>query len=661
MARNIKPNNDGVNFPDTTGLKDKYSGRYPDGVDLSPDSETHRKLLKFILDSVKASYDVMSIRYPTWKEIEEKLTVFVDLDADDQKIRDADPSKPVAMVVPISYATREVLLTYMTAAFLKHPLFRYIPSEDPRDLIKVIALESIIAQDCIRSKVGLDLYTMWGDEVTFGFGVASPTWVTKQGYKTVYNDVVESLLGVPYKKRTVQDRKPIVTFDGSALRTIDVYNFYPDPDVPVTDVENMEFCCWIDRTSYHKLLMEEAQDDTIFNVKYLSKLESKSSSYFNATDTNTGRYSKTGITFDGTTPSRSSNHTDVHNFYAWIVPSEYGLSSSENPEHWSFKVAADRIIIEAKRSNFDHNQHPIAVMAPDSDGHTTVPVSLLEREFPLQHAMDWLWKAHVANLRKAVNNMFLADPSKIDITTLTDTRFGLLALTRAAAWGTDVRNSFMQIPVQDVTKENVRDIGFLMDIDSRVFTSDQSKGFIERRGERVSASEAGGARVSFLSKMERRARIGAMQGHYDIAYQFGSNTIQLKTREQVIHILGDYKDVLLQQYGVDFDYAKVDPKTLDVRFDVVPQDGSIPMGEYADIWEHLLGLATKNPDVYQTLDPVRIWLHIARLLGAKNPEEFKRKPMTSRVASQEEIDKGKQSGQLVTPQELEEAANVEEV
>lgn len=661
MPKSVSPNNKDVAFPDLDGLRSHYSDRYPEGVDLNPDGEVHKKLLQFILNSVKSSHDVMSIRYPTWKEIEEKLTVYVDLDTDDRKIRDADPSKPVAMVVPISYATREVLLTYMTTAFLKHPLFKYIPSDDPNDLIKVIALESIIAQDCIRSKVGLDLYTMWGDEITFGFSVGSPTWVVKNGFKTIYNDVVERVLGIPLKKRRVREKRPIITFEGNALRTIDVYNFYPDPAVPVTEVEDMEFCDWVDRTSYHKLMREEAQDEDIFNVKYLAKMQSRTSAYFNATHTNTGRYSKTKIPFGNELPSNTSNHVDVHNFYAWIVPSEYSLSSSESPEHWCFKVAADRVIIEAKRSNFDHNQHPIAIMAPDSDGHTTVPVSLLEREFPLQHAMDWLWKAHVANLRKAVNNMFLADPSKIDITTLTDTRFGLLALTRAAAWGTDIKNAFMQIPVQDVTKENVRDIGFLMEIDSKVFTSDQSKGFIDRRGERVSASEAGGARVSFLSKMERRARIGAMQGHYDIARQFASNTIQLKTEEQIVKILGDYKDVLLQQYGTDFEYAKVDPKTLDMKYDVVPQDGSIPTGEYADVWEHLLGLATKAPEVYNTIDPVRVWLHIARLLGAKNPEEFKKKPMTSKVSSQEEIAKGAQSGQLVAPAELEAASNIEEV
>jgi len=661
MPRTVSPNNREASFPDTTGLKAEYSSKYPDGVDLNPDGDVHRKLLKYILDSVKSSYDVMGVRYPTWKEIEEKLTVYIDLDSDDQKIRDTDPSKPVAMVVPISYATREVLLTYMTSAFMKHPLFRYIPSEDPNDLIKVIALESIIAQDCIRSKVGLDLYTMWGDEITFGFGVTSPTWVTKYGYRTVYNDVVDKILGIPYKKRTVREKKQIVSFDGNALRSVDVYNFYPDPEVPITDVGNMDFCGWIDRTSYNKLLIEEKQDDTIFNVRYLNKLDNKSSSYFNATDVNTGRYSKTGIPFESNTPTSGSKHTDVLNFYAWIIPADYGLSSNESPEHWSFKVASDRVIIEAKRSNFDHNQHPIAVMAPDSDGHTTVPVSLLEREFPLQHAMDWLWKAHVANLRKAVNNMFLADPSRIDITTLTDTRFGLLALTRASSWGTDIRNSFMQIPVQDVTKENVKDMGFLMDIDSRVFTSDQSKGYIERKGERVSASEAGGARVSFLSKMERRARIGAMQGHYDIANQFASNTIQLKSETQIVQMLGEYKDVLLSQYGLDFDYAKVDPKTLDVRYDVVSQDGSIPGGEFADVWEHLLGIATKSPEVYAALDPVRIWLHVARLLGAKNPEEFKKKPMTSKVASQGEIESKAKSGQFVKPEELQGAQNIGEV
>lgn len=660
MAREVRtPTNKEANFQEMERLRGKYE--YPNNLNLHPDSESHQKLLELIMNSAAASYAVVSLRFDTWKELDEKLTVYIDLDDEEKSIQDDDKSKPVSIVVPISYATRETLLTYWSAAFLNHPIFRYVPSKDPKDLIGVMMLESLIAQDCIAAKVALDLHTMWGDQFTYGWSAGSPTWITKYGYKSAYKTETERVFGFPVKRRERRVREQVTKFEGNALKALDPYNCLPDPNVPITDVENMDFFGWVERTSYNKLLTDENLGTELFNVKYLNALNDKRSVYFSADSTNTGRYSKTSLDYGQPNTATASKPTDVMPMYIWLVPKDYGLSDSEYPEHWAFKVAADRVIIQARPSDFDHNTHPVATMACDSDGHTSLPVSILEREFPIQHGIDWLWKSHVANVRKAVNNMFLIDPSLVNTNDVVDSRFGMLARLRPAAWGKGIKDALEQIPIQDVTKNHIQDIGFLMGVDSRVFTSDQSKGHIERKGERVSASEARDTRVSFLSKMEKMARIGAMQGHFDIAYQFASNTIQLVSDTKIVKVLGDYKEVLMREYQLDFDYAEVDPKSLAVNFDVVPQDGSIPGGEYADVWERLLAIASKHPDVYRTLDLTRVWLHVARLLGAKNAEEFKKKPMTSRVEDSTTIERGAKAGRYATADQLATAANLEEV
>lgn len=658
MRRVIKNRN--VNFEGYERLKNEYD--YPDDLDLSPDSEIHKELLSHILDACTQSADVMESRHPSWKKLDEKLTVYIDLDEDEKDLQEEDESKPVSIVVPISYATRETLLTYWSAAFLKHPIFQYEPSKDPNDLIDTIMLESLINRDCIRSKVGLDLHSMWSDTMTYGFGAGSPTWVTKHGFKHVTQEkVIEDIFGIPLRKEKVVSREKVLKFEGNALKSVDPYNILPDPSVPINDVENMDFIGWVERKSLNKLLLEENEDSDVFNVKYIKFMQDYNSTFFNADDVTTGRYSKTGIDFSGMNKAEASKTTDVVRMYMWIIPSEFGLSDIDYPEHWSFRVAADRVIIEARPSGFDHNTHPLATITTDSDGHTTVPVSMLEREYPLQHAMDWLWKSHVANVRKAVNNMFVIDPSRININDVTDTRFGMIARARASAWGMNVKDAFQQVPVSDVTQNHIQDIGFLMNIDSRVFTSDQAKGFQDRRGERVSATEAKDTRQSFLSKMEKMARLGAMQGHYDIAYQFASNTLQMMDEEQVVKIIGKYKDVIMEEYGEDIDYFKILPDSFDVDYDVVPQDGSIPGGEYGENWERLLQIASGSEEMMQDLDLTRIWLHIARLYGADNPEDFKRKRIKNKTLPSEDIEKQVDQGRLVSADQLEGARNLEEV
>jgi hypothetical protein len=338
--------------------------------------------------------------------------------------------------------------------------------------------------------------------------------------------------------------------------------------------------------------------------------------------------------------------------YAWIIPSEYGLGDSDYPEIWKFMVAADRVIVGAQELGFDHNKIPVCTMSPDSDGHTTLPVSILEREYPLQHAIDWLWQSHVTNVRKVINNMLVADPSLVNMNDLVDTKYGMVARLRAAAWGRGVNDAVMQLPIQDVTKGNIADIGFLMGIDNLVFTSNQAKGSQDRSGERVSAQEARDTRMSFLSKMEKGAKLGAMQAHYDIAYQFASNTIQLMEEEHYVKITGEYSKQLADEYQVQADFFKISPQALDVRWDVVAQDGTIPGGEYADIWERLMANAAAHPDTFQGLDFVRIWKHIARLLGARNPDDFMKKDVQTKALPQEQIDAEVQKGNIVPAREL---------
>ena len=658
MALQDSMENSGLTYDEVKELKDYYT--YPEGLDLHPDSEQHHKLLTIILDRVKESYDVISKRFPEWRSIDQKMSVYIDLTEEDQRTKDEDASKPVAIVVPMAYATRETLLTYMVSAFLNDHIFKYEASMDPKDTIGVILLENIINHHVIKSKVGLDLHTMWSDAFTYGFGAVSPTWRTEKGFRTKQESRIEKILGIPFRKRLEGVKEEIVKFDGNALLSLDPYNCFPDVNVPVAKMKDQNYFGWINRTSYNQLLTDEQlSEGTMFNVRFLKGQQIKGSAYYSNNEIETGRYSKTGIEIE--TATSLNKGTDVITLYANIIPKDHGLGAGEYPENWVFRVASDRIIISAHPVNLDHNDIPVCTCSPDFDGHTTIPVSIIEREFPLQHAVDWLWKSHVATIRKTVNNMFLVDPSLVNMNDVVDTKFGMIARLRPAAWGRGVDKVMAQLPVQDVTQANIADIGFLMQVDSMTFTSDQAKSMTNRSKERVSAQEARDTRMSFLSKMEKMARIIAMQAHYDIADQFASNTIQLLQGEQYVKLTGDYDEVLAAEFGKTFDRVKVSPEALDVRYDVVAHDGTVMGGEYADNWERLLKIATASPETFQSLDFVRVWKHIARLLGAKNPQDFLKRGVSPQVGSEQEIAQGTQQGNLVTPAQLEGSQNVGEV
>lgn len=649
-----EPRNKDKNF-----MARQYDYNYPEGLDLHPDSEDHAKLLKFLLDYVRRSYDIVSRRHQDWREIDRKVTAFIELDSEEEGVKARDSRKPVSLVVPMSYATLETLLTYRVAAYLRSPIFEYQPSKDSADLLKALVLQSLIERDVVRQKVGLDLYTMWMDEFKYGFGAARAVWIREMGFKTkpVYEE--KKLLGVKYGQPRFTGeyvQEEVVSYEGNALEVIDPYNTLPDPNVPIHNFQKGEFFGYVDRKTFTSLMMlEKESEDDIFNVRYLKGGDFRSAYYSSSPDT-TGRYDRTGIDPDGVARgSGESSVVDVIWIYVKIIPSDFGLGDYEYPEIWSFGIAGDRVIIHAAPLRLDFNKFPIAVNACEFDGHSMLPVSRLEIEYPLQKAVDWLWSSHQANVRKSVNNMIIYDPSVINSYDMVDSKSGLLARARPSAWGRDIRNSIFQLTIQDVTRGNVADMLTLMDISRRVMgTVDSVQGVQERRGERVSATEARDTRFSALSRLEKMAKISAMQGHYDIARMFASNTLQFMSEEQYVKISGDYATILGQEYGTG--YFKVDLKEFDLDYDIVVQDGTIPGGEYADIWERLLAHAEKNPEIFQRIDSVRVWLHIARQLGAKNPSAFLKQggveAMQSRVAPDEEIDKKVQAGDAVPVEEF---------
>ena len=630
---------------------ERISYKYPHGLNLHPDSEEHRKLLNLALDAANESYNVISVRFPTWKELDRKLTVYIELDDDEEDVQSKDERKPVSMVVPIMYATREVLLTYQVEAFLQQPIFRYIASRDPDDVLKTILLEGIIEQQSIRQKMALDLYSLWSDWFTYGVGAVATSWIREWGTRTSYEDRISRILGVPYKRRKNRVRKREVLYEGNSLRGIDPYCFLPDPNISVTRIDRMAYCGYCVRDSLHLLLNEERDDpEGTFNVRFVKQMGDRTSYYYGGDDVDSGRYDKTGVAPD-TAVSDTSKPTDIIHMFMWIVPEEFGLDGIY-PELWYLRIAGDRVIIGAEPVDLDHNMIPICSGSPDADGHTTLPVSILEREYPIQHGMDWLWASHVANVRKSVNNMFLVDPYQVNMEDFVDTRYGLLARMRAAAWGKGVGDALMQIPVSDVTQGNINDIGFLMNVDGRVFTTSQSHGMQERKGERVSSAEAQSTYRAFLNKMGKNARLGSIQAHYDIAKQMAHNTIQFMEEESYVKVVGRYEEQLRKEFNVQGDFLRVSPDSIDARFDVTPQDGSIPSGEYADILERLLSTGLQIPDVVNTVDLARFWKRIARNLGIRNIEDFDKVQFSTRVQDQGTIEERARRGDIAPVAEL---------
>ena len=146
---------------------------------------------------------------------------------------------------------------------------------------------------------------------------------------------------------------------------------------------------------------------------------------------------------------------------------------------------------------------PVRVVGQDFDGHSISPVSRMEMDYPIQHGINWMYNNHVTNMRKAVNNMLVVDPGLANYNDVTDTRTGAVIRMRKAVWGLGrIKDAVMQLPINDVTRGNIADAAWLMDVEDRVTAAQDSvSGAISQKKERVSSFESRQAAQSSVSRL----------------------------------------------------------------------------------------------------------------------------------------------------------------
>ena len=247
--------------------------------------------------------------------------------------------------------------------------------------------------------------------------------------------------------------------------------------------------------------------------------------------------------------------------------------------------------------------------------------------------------------------MYVVDPSMINVFDLTTPRPGKVIRTRRAMWGRGVKEGLMQLNVQDVTQGHIRDTSFIMDIINRTSAAaDSTQGITKKTGSRVSAEEARNAHVGALSRIEKAARIVSMQSMQPLAYMFAKHTQQLMEEDTYIKTVGDYEKQLVNEYGlnVNKERALVRPSDISVDFDIMPHDGTVPGGEPAALWTNLFQVLGQSPELLAQFDVPRIFMHIARQLGAKNAHEFLKKGnVPFQVQPDQNVEKEVQKGNLV--------------
>ena len=646
----------------------RYDYDYPDKLKLRPGDPQHDDIVKEVMQRAQDSQNIISRRHSSWNEIDKSLTAYIQPSADSKKAQAKDKNKPVEIVVPQSYATMEILLTYMTAALLESSIFRY-EGRSPEDIVGAIMLQNVVDMQMYYTKSSLSMHTGFRDNFAYGFGLLAPEWISE--YNTVTRKVQRPLSMMDMLLRRdpgfMKQEMEELTFEGNRINNIDPYRALPDPGVSIDKIQQGEFFGWVDKTHYNALLSKERRDDAYFNVKYLSELRGNAGTSRLYKSDSSGRGERTGMSEADVPASTTSSRIDVIKMFISIIPKEWKLPGGQfnrrgdYPEVWYFEVGADVILIRCQRLGLNHGKIPVVAISSDYDGYSLSPVSRMEMIHGLQTVENFLFNSHIINVRKAINDMLIVDPSLIDTASLSNPEPGKLIMLRRSAWGRGVANAVEQLAVVDVTKQNMMDAQLISQYTKEVSgATDSLSGSRRQSSERVTAQEVQRDTFGSMNRLEKMAKICSWMGMQDLANMIASHTQQFMSQETYIKITGQSQEMLAKEYGIvtQGDRMKVSPFDLLVAYDVIAKDGTIPGGNFSQVWVQMLPQLMQNQELMQRFDIVRIVKHIMRNAGAKDIDQFDRRAgqpqapqVTANVMPDEQVAREVEAGNMIPAME----------
>lgn len=633
-----------------------YSYQYPDGLDLTPGSKQHNLLRDYIMERAYDSARHIKPRHEAWASLDNKLTAYIPLDDRERAIKAKDKRRPVSIVLPVSYATLETFLTYLTAAFLDDFLFKY-EGIGPEDVVGAMKIQHLINHQFIAGSMGLNLHTMWRDALVYNYGGIAVDWDvrTRASRDRELGSALDGIREAGFDISPELELQEKIVYEGNILHNMDPYYVLPYPYKPVYAVEQAEFTGWIRQTNYTELLRQEITTGNYFNVRYLARFDGRSGLSL----VNTGRTDKTQLPDRGEQVSYGTMApVDVVDMYIDIVPSMIGLGSSDRPERWVVSVAGDNIVVQAQPLSLIHNKPPLVVCSPTSDGHSMLDISVIEIGEGMADFFTFLINSKMANVRSALNLGLIYDPKIINMDDVSTSDPGFRARVNHSAWGLGILDkAIKQLDIKDITAGHIGDAFAMLDMNNRFLgTVDALQGVVRRGGERVTAEEISSTFRSALSRLEKMARIISMQAHEPLAGLLAYNTQELMSEDTYVKLMGDYANELEQEYGIQPENGRIGitAKDIDVDFNVLPHDGSTPFGginsrEWVDL---LINFMAKTP-VGSRIDFDKLFLRTARRLGEKNAHSLLKRinevpTVSPEVQEDQQVEAQAQAGNLIT-------------
>lgn len=461
------------------------------------------------------------------------------------------------------------------------------------------------------------MFQFFQDSEIYGVAILRTGWKSQKARRTVWKQNsgmvsgVLGLIGMGSKGKFIKMQETRTVFEGTEVFSQDPFMFFPDPRVPMSEVNRKgEFVFWRTDSGKHELRRMEQEG----LVKWVDRIPG--SPAMNESSAVGGISERSLLSEGDPRPGRNGDRlvagedfVQIDQGTIEIVPSKLGLGVSDKMEKWIFSIGNRGQIIQAEPLDDDHGLHPVAVTEPYTMGYGFGQPGLSDYLGPLQDTVSWFINSHIMNVRASLNNMFVVDPSMVEMQDLKNPEPGKLIRLKRAAYGQDVRQAISQFAVQDVTGQHVDDMRVIMRMGDMLSSVVDNVRGLQDAGGRKTATEVRTSMEAASSRLASHARLISAQGITDLATMMVLNYQQNMSEE--------FYEVMMGKPG---DTVKISPETLSADFTFPINDGTLPVDKVAllDVWKELFTSIASDQQLRPLYDLPKMFEFIAELGGAQN-------------------------------------------
>jgi hypothetical protein len=598
---------------------------------LKPGSPQHSHVVEMLKSRLEYSERRMSSFYSRWRLNEMSLQAYItsnDFDAmlkDQQQSRDGSgPGLPTQINVPFAWATINTIVTYLLHMFAgRKPIFQ-VSSYRAEQVERAKNMEMFLQYNADYTRLLRSIYFFLMDGETYGVAVMRNMWRQDTKTRTIIvppsPELVE--LGSAFGQTVSgsRERQSYVSFEGNDTANIDPFMFFPDPRVPMHEVnEKGEFVFWRAFEGRHILLKEQAQG-RIKNVGSITNEAPMAYTNENAASSARGlRALGTAIPGDPTMNGefKMKPNIQLDQGSVEIVPKDWGLGDSETPEKWLFTMANKAVIVQAEKLDLPHNRHPIVVAEPNSVGYSFGQLGTVDMIQPMQSLMSWFLNSHIYNVRAALNNQFVVDPTKVEMQDLKNpTPGGVIRLKNTAFGLTDPKSAVYQLEVTDITRSHLSDYQLFGRLAGDMSGAADNLRGMQDSGGRKTATEIRTASDAGTSRLAAKGTLYSAMAFTDLASQQSLNAQEFLTQEFELGVLGEAAQ------GASI---RITPDSLAGDFTFPVHDGSMPMDKFAmlEVWKEIFTAVLTDQQLRSGYDIFSMFDWIAQLGGAQNIKSFR--------------------------------------